>query len=140
MFARKPPPTFPDHPPTPPQPVLTEKSIHDLSLPDLKAFHEHVGAILAERTAQAREDFRQDFLSKLELFGMSLDDFKPEPPKKERKTRDLKPKYRHPTVTDWTWHGVGRQPQWVKELLDQGHSLEEFLIDGAPPPAAGPLS
>jgi len=131
MFTRRPPPTSPD-----PQPQHTpqvdnphhETTINDLSLPELKAFHEHAGAVLAERTAQAREDFRQDFLSKLELFGMSLDDFK-QPPRKERKPKEIVIKYRDPANADNVWSGRGKQPSWLQAYLTEGRQLDEFLIE-----------
>ncbi|MBM9594529.1 H-NS histone family protein [Roseitranquillus sediminis] len=38
------------------------------------------------------------------------------------------PKYRHPENPDLTWAGRGRQPRWVKEMLEDGKSLEELRI------------
>lgn len=35
-------------------------------------------------------------------------------------------KYEHPTDPTKTWSGKGRQPQWLKELLTQGKTLEEL--------------
>ncbi len=131
MFTRqRPQPAYPEaHPrPTPEPEKQQEKSIHDLSFLELKAFHEHVGQILAERAAQARQAFREDFLAKLSDYGMSLDDFKPEPPKKERKKRELKAKYRHPETGE-EWSGRGRPPLWMQEYLAQGRHLEEFVIE-----------
>jgi DNA-binding protein H-NS len=122
-----------------PETPYAEKSIRDLPLPELKAFHEKVGAILAERTAQAREDFRQDFLKKLDLFGMSIDDFKQQAKKKEVKKRNFPIKYRDPDNPANVWTGIGKPKKWLQEKLDQGHSLEEFLIAGAPAEPA-PLS
>lgn len=38
------------------------------------------------------------------------------------------PKYRGPNGE--TWAGRGAHPKWLAALLDEGHSLEEFAIDG----------
>jgi len=27
-----------------------------------------------------------------------------------------------------TWHGIGKRPQWIHEVLNAGHSLAEFLV------------
>jgi DNA-binding protein H-NS len=97
-----------------------------------------VGAILAQRTAEAREDFRQDFLAKLALFGMSIEDFTA-PQKKAVKKRDFPIKYRDPDNPENVWTGIGKPKKWLQAKLDQGHSLEAFLIAGAPAEPA-PLS
>lgn len=38
------------------------------------------------------------------------------------------PKYQHPENPELTWTGRGRQPTWIKERLQEGKSLDEFLI------------
>jgi DNA-binding protein H-NS len=138
MFTRaKPLPDIPKKPEEYAKEPEKEHSIHDLPLSDLRAFHDQVGTVLAQRTAQAREDFRKDFLGKLDLFGMSLEDFKEQPPKKERKQRETKPKYRDP-VSGETWSGRGKtKPLWMQNYLAEGRQQDEFLI-GASPAATEP--
>ena len=46
---------------------------------------------------------------------------------KRRKTA-TPAKYRHPENPELTWSGRGRQPRWIKEALDNGQSLDDFLI------------
>ena len=50
--------------------------------------------------------------------------------KKERKKREVKSKYKHPTEP-LTWSGRGKPPQWMQELIDAGHSKEDYLIQRA---------
>ncbi|WP_392337429.1 H-NS family nucleoid-associated regulatory protein [Loktanella salsilacus] len=38
------------------------------------------------------------------------------------------PKYCHPENPEQTWTGRGRQPDWMKDALENGQSKEEFLI------------
>lgn len=38
------------------------------------------------------------------------------------------PKYQHPENPELTWTGRGRQPAWIKEGLEEGKSLDHFLI------------
>jgi DNA-binding protein H-NS len=38
------------------------------------------------------------------------------------------PKYVHPENPAVTWTGRGRQPGWIKEALQAGKSLDDFLI------------
>ena len=58
-----------------------------------------------------------------ELLGVPL-----VPERKERKKREAKPKYKHPTEP-MTWSGRGKHPKWMKELVDAGADKAEFLID-----------
>lgn len=39
------------------------------------------------------------------------------------------PKYRDPAKPECTWAGKGKQPGWLKEKLEAGASLEDFLVD-----------
>lgn len=38
------------------------------------------------------------------------------------------PKYRNPNNHQQTWSGMGRQPQWFREYLENGGSEEDMLI------------
>ena len=60
-----------------------------------------------------------------ELFGISM-----APERKEKKKREAKPKYKHPTEP-LTWSGRGKHPKWMKELVDAGADKADFLIDKA---------
>jgi len=39
------------------------------------------------------------------------------------------PKYRHPENPEMTWTGRGRQPDWMKDALENGQSKDDFLIE-----------
>jgi len=45
--------------------------------------------------------------------------------------RRRKPKYRHPNEPDLTWAGTGFIPIWLREEIEAGASLGEFLVKGA---------
>lgn len=34
--------------------------------------------------------------------------------------------YRHPEDVSKVWHGVGRQPKWIAELIEQGWDIEDL--------------
>ena len=46
----------------------------------------------------------------------------------KRQTKKVAPKYRNPSDASQTWTGRGLKPKWLKELLDQGRTLDEFTI------------
>lgn len=37
-------------------------------------------------------------------------------------------KYRHPSDSSKTWTGKGRRPDWVRDALEAGKSLEDLAI------------
>jgi len=51
------------------------------------------------------------------------------PPKPSRRRR--KPKYRHPDHPDLTWAGTGFIPVWLRDEIEGGASLSNFLVTGA---------
>jgi len=51
------------------------------------------------------------------------------PPKPSRRRR--KPKYQHPDDPDLTWAGTGFIPVWLREEIESGASLADFLVRGA---------
>lgn len=52
---------------------------------------------------------------------------RPEPPRRKKR----KPKYRNPDDTEQTWVGTGFMPVWLREEIERGASLADFLVDGA---------
>ena len=62
----------------------------------------------------------------LEVFGERImKEITPEPIKKEI-NKNL-PKYRNPNSEE-TWSGHGRKPEWMKDLLLSGKSLDDLII------------
>jgi DNA-binding protein H-NS len=49
-------------------------------------------------------------------------------PKQKRAPRPAKYKYSDIDGSEKTWTGQGRTPKGIQQLLDQGQSLEDFLI------------
>lgn len=61
--------------------------------------------------------------------GFTLKELVGDTPKsKKQKSSAQTPKYRHPENPEVTWSGRGRQPGWIKEGLEAGKSLDDFLI------------
>jgi DNA-binding protein H-NS len=49
-------------------------------------------------------------------------------PKKDRKKRELPPKYINPDNPAETWTGIGKPKKWLQEKLDAGRALDDFAI------------
>lgn len=105
---------------------MADIDLNNMSLDELKKLQKDVGkaidgyedkqrkAALAAVEAAARENG----YSLAELTGMA--------PKKSKTVSP--PKYRHPENPEMTWTGRGRQPDWMKDALENGQSKDDFLI------------
>ncbi|SHF95469.1 DNA-binding protein H-NS [Loktanella atrilutea] len=105
---------------------MDDIDLDSMSLDELKKLQKNVGkaidgyedkqrkAALAAVEAAARENG----YSLAELTGMT--------PKKGKAVSP--PKYRHPENPEQTWTGRGRQPDWMKDALENGQSKDDFLI------------
>ncbi|MFK8078848.1 MAG: H-NS family nucleoid-associated regulatory protein [Granulosicoccus sp.] len=56
---------------------------------------------------------------------------RPKGSKRSKARAKVAPKYQHPDNPDQTWTGRGRQPLWVKALIDGGATLDALTISGA---------
>ncbi len=48
-----------------------------------------------------------------------------------RQIRRREPKYRHPDEPELTWAGTGFMPVWLREEIEGGACLKDFLVKGA---------
>lgn len=86
---------------------------------------------------QAERKSRKDALSHVESvaanLGFTLDELLDNGSGRKRSKAGPKtisqPKYVNPDNQSETWTGRGRLPNWLKQLIDQGRSRDEFLID-----------
>lgn len=79
--------------------------------------------------AEIRENERQDLIAEIEARGFSLQELIGGQKKAEKKVS--RPKYAYQTGdgTIKYWSGFGRVPKDLKEQLQDGKSLDDFLID-----------
>lgn len=70
---------------------------------------------------------RAELEAKAAALGVTLNDLLASNGKKKR--QPAAPKYRDPVDNGLTWTGRGKQPGWLKEKIEAGASLEDFLID-----------
>jgi DNA-binding protein H-NS len=87
--------------------------------------------------ARIRKEMAQHGLTAEDLFGDARSTFvgngKLAKSKSKGKTQADKP----PKFADGsgnTWGGMGKRPAWIREALEAGRSLEEFLVRAAPKP------
>lgn len=99
-------------------------SLRTMSAGDLIDLRDAIDHILAEKADAERRQL-QAKLDRLSGFGTS----------ESTRVHPLKgvkvaPRYRGPGGE--TWSGRGLRPKWLSALVEQGHSPEDFKIQGAP--------
>ncbi|WP_417346052.1 H-NS family nucleoid-associated regulatory protein [Ferrimonas sp.] len=114
--------------------------VKELELDELKDVIAKLQKIADEREteAEAEEAAQAERLAKIEAIrkqlaedGISVDELNALEGASPRRKRAPRPaKYQIEVDGEMiTWTGQGRTPKAIKEKLDQGHSLEEFLIE-----------
>jgi|GEM_PF-35335 len=108
--------------------------IDRLSIEDLEALMKRVETAIRLAKVKRVSDLRRQVeataaaldISVAELVGL-------ERPSKATKRPALRgkvaPKYRNPEHPDQTWTGRGQKPVWLREHINQGAKIEDFLID-----------
>ena len=96
-----------------------------LSLDELKQIKKQAEKTIAGYAGRQRKAARAAAEEAAKEHGFSLKDLLGgEAPAKSKSAA----KYRHPENPAKTWTGKGRQPNWIKEGLAAGKSLEDFAI------------
>ena len=105
-------------------PSMNKIEIKSLSIDELWALHEAVGALLAEKMAAEKklleERLRLLTKSNVEQTGKATKLRRPYPP--------VLPKFRNPDKPSETWAGRGKQPRWLKKQLRSGKRMDDFRI------------
>lgn len=99
-----------------------------LSREDLVQLRKDVDKAITSFDERRRQEALAAVEAKAKEMGFSLNELTQGQGAKKTKAA-LPPKYRHPENPAKTWSGRGRQPAWIKEGLDQGKSLDDFLIE-----------
>lgn len=113
-----------------------KESVKELTTQQLIEVQEKLNAIVEDRKAadEALKEQEQAKLAQIEQLkslieeaGLSLDDLSSTPIKRERQPKP--PKYAITVDGEQvTWTGQGRMPKPIKAAIDNGASLESFLI------------
>ena len=115
---------------------MAKVNLTKMSLKDLRQLAKDVEKAIAAAEKSERAKALEAAKAEAKKHGFSLDELvgaKTATSKGKRggTTAKVAPKYRHPENEAMTWTGRGRQPKWVKEALEAGKTLADFLIEKA---------
>ncbi|MBK8184890.1 MAG: H-NS histone family protein [Candidatus Competibacteraceae bacterium] len=118
-----------DVPAGPVEARLILPTIWTLSFDDLKYIsskvEEYQGEVQAMLDTKAQERLTE-LKARIAADQAELEALQPQPVKVSNPST---PKYRDPEKPENTWAGRGKMPNWLKEKVDAGAKLEDFLID-----------
>lgn len=100
--------------------------LNNMTLEELKDLQKDVNKAVASFEERKRKEALGALEAKAQEMGFSLSELTGGT-KKSAKVA-VPPKYQHPENSALTWSGRGRQPKWIKEGLNAGKSLDDFLI------------
>ena len=107
---------------------MADIDLNSLSLDELKKLQKDVNKAVESYEDRRKQEAKAAVEAKAREMGFSLSELSDGTAKKGgRAPRPAK--YRHPENPSLTWSGRGRQPGWIKEALENGTSLDEFLIE-----------
>ena len=104
-------------------------NLEGMSFGDLRYIADSIDEYSREVQAmleQKREERIAELKARMAEDQAALAELQPQPAKMVNPST---PKYRDPEKPENTWAGRGKQPGWLKEKLDAGASLDDFLID-----------
>ncbi|MEJ6393715.1 H-NS histone family protein [Gymnodinialimonas sp. 2305UL16-5] len=104
------------------------KAIEKMSLEELQAHQKQVDAAIKGYEKKRRSEALAELKSVAKKYGFSLDDLTGGKGGKAGAKPKGIAKYVNPADQSQTWTGRGRQPNWVKEALASGKSLDDMAI------------
>jgi DNA-binding protein H-NS len=96
-----------------------------MSLDDLKKLKKDVSKAIDSYQERQRIEALAALEAKAKEMGFSLSELTGG---KKKGSSKGTPKYVHPENPALTWTGRGRQPNWIKEGIASGKSLDDFLL------------
>jgi DNA-binding protein H-NS len=113
---------------------LGKFNLPSLSIDELWALHEDVGAALSKKIAAEKREL-EERLAKLNrgLIGRSMVKRAAlqigDGARVRRAYPPVLPKFQNPADPNETWAGRGKQPRWLVAQLKAGRKTTDFLID-----------
>ncbi|KFZ36080.1 histone [Shewanella mangrovi] len=114
-------------------------AVKDLSLDDLKSLADKLEKIIVERAEEVKEEEKlqaariakiEEIRQQMESVGLSVEDLGVVAAKPTKKRAPRPPKYQIEVDGEMvTWTGQGRMPTVFKNEVDNGRSMEDFLIE-----------
>lgn len=103
-----------------------EDLINSSSIEQLKALIDKAESSIEQKKVDEIHAIRERYFEMAAVVDMTPEEILNFSGRKRRSSG--KPKYRNPHDYNQTWTGHGKKPGWMKQELDKGAKMEDFLI------------
>lgn len=103
-------------------------------LDQIERLQKEAASIQSEVVSRIRKEIAKYSLTPEQLFGNAKAARAAKPGKKASGARAAK----YADGSGNTWGGMGKRPDWIRQALEAGKAIEEFLVGGASPKPAAP--
>lgn len=107
---------------------MAEIDLKALSLDELKRLQKDIAKAIESYETRRQREAIAAVEEKARELGFTFAELAAAAPAAKAGKTKSPPKYRHPENPSITWTGKGRQPAWIKEALEAGKSLDDFVI------------
>jgi DNA-binding protein H-NS len=114
--------------------MKSDSDLLDLSLEELAAKREEVDMIFKLKFDEERGQALAKIMEYMLKYEISADDIKKHhtgvtrKAQSKSKRKSMEPKYQNPANPEETWAGTGNKPKWLRENLEKGAKVDDFLI------------
>lgn len=106
-----------------------EPNLTELSETQLQDVIENARRALRTRQESRRKEVFAEIRKLAASVNVNVEITEADKGSKPARTGKVAAKYRNPADTSQTWTGRGMKPVWLRDLLNQGRSIEEFAIN-----------
>lgn len=103
---------------------MAKLNLEKLSVEELKQLQKDAAKAIASFEDRKKSEAIAELEAVAQKYGYKLSEFINGKKNKVVSTA----KYKHPENASLTWTGRGRQPNWIKDSLAAGKSLDDFAI------------
>lgn len=106
---------------------MPEINLTEFSVPELHQLSKDINKEIERRQVEDRRNVSSQMKQLASSIGMTVEEILGLEMAKKSKTQG-QPKYQNPENPQQTWTGRGKRPNWMKEALEKGKTLEELGI------------
>lgn len=107
--------------------VKAQELIQTLSIEELSKLNSFIAEVITVKKDEELEKALQPLHQLAQTLGVPVAELLNKKPKRKTK-EELVPTHRDPNNHKNTWSGRGQRPKWLREELDKGANLDDFLI------------
>jgi DNA-binding protein H-NS len=105
---------------------MKHSNFEKMSVDELWTLHERIGSILTTKMEAEKRELENRLSELNRKYGSSSNE-----DRSRRPYPKVLPKFQNPAQPDQTWAGRGKQPHWVRDLLEAGKSIDDLRISSS---------